>query len=183
MPRPHFTPGKDLVPIVQEAGWAPGLFWTGGKSRPHRDSIPDRPVHSQSLYRLSYPAHGIITMQIKIRTCLYIQRYLTPKKHSYLVLPRASADCPFGNSNMQMTSGLEHRWNDTHEKERRTCTSADLSTRKSHIEWSGKDLPGEGPMTNYLNQGTSIKIQFGLYNKYHLSSDLRQHRGSLRKTN
>jgi hypothetical protein len=23
-PRPHFTPGKDPVPIVQEAGWAPG---------------------------------------------------------------------------------------------------------------------------------------------------------------
>ena len=56
-PRPHFTPGKDPVPIVQEAGWAPGPVWTGGKSRPHRDSIPDRPARSQSLYRLSYPAH------------------------------------------------------------------------------------------------------------------------------
>ena len=39
-PRSHFTPGKDLVPIVQEAGWAPGPVWTDGKSRPHRDSIP-----------------------------------------------------------------------------------------------------------------------------------------------
>ena len=38
-PRPHFTPGKDPVPIVQEAGWAPGPVWTGGKSRPYRDSI------------------------------------------------------------------------------------------------------------------------------------------------
>jgi len=56
-PRPHFTPGKDPVPILQEAGWAPGPVWTGGKSRPHRDSIPDRPARSQSLYRLSYPAH------------------------------------------------------------------------------------------------------------------------------
>ena len=46
MPRPHFTPGKDPVPIVQEAGWAPGPVWTDGKSRPHRDSIPDRPAHS-----------------------------------------------------------------------------------------------------------------------------------------
>ena len=27
-------PGKDPVPILQEAGWAPGLVWTGGKSRP-----------------------------------------------------------------------------------------------------------------------------------------------------
>ena len=55
-PRPHFTPGKDPVPILQEACWAPGPVWTGGKSRPHRDSIPDRPACSQSLYRLSYPA-------------------------------------------------------------------------------------------------------------------------------
>jgi len=56
-PRPHFTPGKDPVPILQEAGWAPGPLWTGGKSRPHRDSIPDRPARSQSLYWLSYSAH------------------------------------------------------------------------------------------------------------------------------
>ena len=56
-PRPYFTPGKDPVPIIQEAGWAPGPVWTGGKSRPHRDSIPDFPVRSQSLYRLSYRAH------------------------------------------------------------------------------------------------------------------------------
>jgi len=53
-PRPHFTPGKDPVPIVQEAGWATGPVWTGGKSRPQRDSIPNRPVRSQSLYRLNY---------------------------------------------------------------------------------------------------------------------------------
>ena len=45
-PRPHFTPGKDPVPIVQEAGWAPGPVWTGGKSRPHRDSISDSPARS-----------------------------------------------------------------------------------------------------------------------------------------
>jgi len=59
MPRPHFTPGKDPVPILQEAGWAPASVWTGGKSRPHWDSIPDRPARSQSLYRLSYPARNI----------------------------------------------------------------------------------------------------------------------------
>ena len=34
MPRPHFTPGKDPVPMLQEAAWAPGPVWTGGKSRP-----------------------------------------------------------------------------------------------------------------------------------------------------
>jgi len=26
------TPGKDSVHIVQEAGWAPGLVWTGAEN-------------------------------------------------------------------------------------------------------------------------------------------------------
>jgi len=56
-PRPLFTPGKDPVPIWQEAGWAPGHVWTGGKSRLHWDSIPGPSSRSQSLYQLSYPAH------------------------------------------------------------------------------------------------------------------------------
>jgi len=56
-PRPHFTLGKDPVPILQQTGWAPGPARTGGKSRPYWDSIPDRSARSQSLYRLSYPAH------------------------------------------------------------------------------------------------------------------------------
>jgi len=34
------------VTILQEAGWAPGPVWTGGKSHPHRDSIPDLPDRS-----------------------------------------------------------------------------------------------------------------------------------------
>jgi len=38
-PRPHFTPGKDPVPILQEAGWTPGPVWTGGKCRPHWDFL------------------------------------------------------------------------------------------------------------------------------------------------
>jgi len=64
-PWPHFTPWKDPVPILQDAGWAPGPVWTGGKSRPHQDLIPDRPARSQSIYRLSYPAHngGIYSLQ------------------------------------------------------------------------------------------------------------------------
>jgi len=45
-PQPHFTPRKDLLPILQEAGWTPGPVWMGGKCGPHRDSIPDLPAHS-----------------------------------------------------------------------------------------------------------------------------------------
>jgi len=56
--QPLFTPRKDPVPIVQEAGWAPGPVWTGAESlTPTGIRYPDRPARSQSLYRLSYPAH------------------------------------------------------------------------------------------------------------------------------
>ena len=71
--RPHFAPGKDPVPILQEAGWAPGPVWTGGNSRPHRHSIPDRPARSHSLYRLSYPAHIIHTVHIYINVCISLK--------------------------------------------------------------------------------------------------------------
>ena len=43
-PRPHFTPGKEPVPILQKAGWALGPIWKGGKSCSHRDSILNPPA-------------------------------------------------------------------------------------------------------------------------------------------
>ena len=83
-PRPHFTPGKDPVPIVQEAGWAPGPVWTGRKSRPHRDSIPGHPAFSQALYRLSYPAHTHTHTHTHIYIYIYI--YCTCKSAVYCSL-------------------------------------------------------------------------------------------------
>jgi hypothetical protein len=61
-PRPgRFTPGKDLVPIEQEARWAPGPVCTCAKNlAPTGIRSPDRPARSQSLYRLSYLTHIII---------------------------------------------------------------------------------------------------------------------------
>ena len=54
-------PGKDPVPIVQEAGWAPGPVWTGAENLdPTRIRFLDRPVRSESLYRLSYPGPTIM---------------------------------------------------------------------------------------------------------------------------
>src|SRR5215467_7130556 len=59
-PRPgRFTPGKDPVPNVQEAGWAPGPVWTCAKNlAPTGIRSPDRPVRRQTLYRLRYQAEG-----------------------------------------------------------------------------------------------------------------------------
>jgi len=85
-PRPHFTPGKDPVPIVQEVGWASGPVWTGGKTRLHRDSIPDRPARSQSLYRLSYPAHTHTHTHTHTQTHTHTHAH----KASYLQTPESS---------------------------------------------------------------------------------------------
>ena len=53
------------------AGWAPGPVWTGGKSRLHRDSIPDRPTRIQSLYRPSYPALTLFKY-VQVITTTYV---------------------------------------------------------------------------------------------------------------
>jgi hypothetical protein len=54
----YFTPGKDSVSIVQEAGWAPGPVWTCVKNlAPHRDrSQTVQPV--AILTELSWPITG-----------------------------------------------------------------------------------------------------------------------------
>ena len=50
-PRPGlFTSGKDPVPIVLEAGWAPGPVWTGVENLATTGiRSPDRPARSESL--------------------------------------------------------------------------------------------------------------------------------------
>ena len=58
-PAALYPPGKDPVPIVQEAGWAPGPVWTGAENlAPTGIPSPARLARSESLYRLSYPAHN-----------------------------------------------------------------------------------------------------------------------------
>jgi hypothetical protein len=65
-PRPgRFTPGKDLVLIVQEVGWAPELVWASAKNLvPTGIRFPDHPALSQSLYRLSYSAQVVLLYYI-----------------------------------------------------------------------------------------------------------------------
>ena len=51
-----FTPGKNPVPIVQEAGWASKPDWIGAENlAPTAIRSPDLPARSESLYRLSHP--------------------------------------------------------------------------------------------------------------------------------
>jgi len=119
-PRPHFTPGKDPVPILQEAGWALGPVWTGGKSRPHRDSIPDHPTRIQSLYLLSYQAHdlniksGLIgflpTNVPEIFLCIHIKRIMPYLSISVLELRRAWEYQHVRNQEWQTGNILRQIW-------------------------------------------------------------------------
>ena len=56
-PRPgRLYPGKDPVPIVQEAGWTSEPVWIGAENfAPTGIRSPDFPARSQSLYRLHHP--------------------------------------------------------------------------------------------------------------------------------
>jgi hypothetical protein len=67
MPRPHLTPGKDPIPIVQEAGWASGSVWTGAENlAPTGIRSSERPARRQSLYRLRYSAHTYLDTFSKV---------------------------------------------------------------------------------------------------------------------
>ena len=89
-PRPHFTPGEDPVPIVQEAGWAPGPVWTGRKSRSHRDSILREYYSVINFWKspLSKPGYQIFIVEREAtsRKLLIINErdeseYISPKFH------------------------------------------------------------------------------------------------------
>ena len=71
-PRPgRFTPRKDSVPIVQEAGWAPGQVWTGAENFALTDiRSPDRPARNESQYRLSYRGRRLRIYNLEIRVPL-----------------------------------------------------------------------------------------------------------------
>jgi len=65
-------PGKDPVPIVQEAGWAPGPVWIGAENlAPNGIRSPDLPTRSESLYRLCYPRLFLFSSVRKIVKSYY----------------------------------------------------------------------------------------------------------------
>jgi len=64
-PWPHFTLGKDLVPIWQEAGWAPGPVWTGGNLVPTGIRSPTvQPVVSRNTDWATRPTIAVNRLQI-----------------------------------------------------------------------------------------------------------------------
>jgi len=73
-PRLHFTPGKDTVPILQGAGWAPGPVW-----------IPDRLDRSSVAIATELPGPLIIYYYNKIKRvrCLEYIACVEQKTNAY----------------------------------------------------------------------------------------------------
>jgi len=83
LPGRTLPPGKTRYPFYRRLDGIPAPVWTGGKSRPHRDSIPDRPAPSQSLYRLSYPAHVCFVRISEFITIISLYSILQPRWRAY----------------------------------------------------------------------------------------------------
>ena len=70
-PRPgRFTPGKDPVPVIQEAGWASGPVWTGAENLVPTGFDPRtvQPVGITTLTELSQatlPSHESFVSQLR----------------------------------------------------------------------------------------------------------------------
>jgi hypothetical protein len=80
MPPLLFTPEKDPVPIVQEAGWAPRPVWTGAENlTPYRDSIPQpsspQPVATPTT--LPGPLSTVVVNNSKIFRQVAYKNFLT----------------------------------------------------------------------------------------------------------
>ena len=66
-PRTHLNPGKVTLPILQEAGWAPGPVWTGRKSR--YNGILSRTVQSVVS---RYTDWATRPTQTVLRNCVFV---------------------------------------------------------------------------------------------------------------
>jgi len=93
MPRPLFAPGKDPVPVVQEAGWAPGPVWTGAEnlaSLPGFDTRTVQPVASRYTdwatrpFNIMRTRHNIMLYWHCLFCCTQINRRLSPNVHKFV---------------------------------------------------------------------------------------------------
>jgi len=74
-------PGKTRYPLYRRLGGPQG--WSGQAwkiSPPTGIQYPDRPTRSQSLYRLSYPAHGQAKASLVMIVLLLIKQHHDPYK-------------------------------------------------------------------------------------------------------
>jgi hypothetical protein len=82
----RFKSGNDSVPIVQEAGWAPGPVRTGADNlTPTGIRSPVRSARRESLYRLRYPGSQDRQCTIKQYWCAFLQPLLQWYSNKYYI--------------------------------------------------------------------------------------------------
>jgi hypothetical protein len=69
-PWPLFTPGKDPVPIVQEAGWDPGPVWTGAENLAPPTGIRSRTVQPVAIRCTDYATRSTL-MKVAFQKSLW----------------------------------------------------------------------------------------------------------------
>ena len=104
-------PGKIRYPFYRRLVGPQGCSGRGGKSRPHRDSIPDRPASSQSLYWLSYPAHNKNKIIIIIIAIIKFTARFTCEAHSVFSSFSAAHVFSLKTSSDAKTSQLPYVYN------------------------------------------------------------------------
>jgi hypothetical protein len=89
-----FTPRKDPVPIVQEAGWTSGPVWMCAKTLTHTGiRSSDCPAHSQSLYQLSYPSPPCNTGETEMLVMYEIFMAVKPNFVNFRVMTLGGYKC------------------------------------------------------------------------------------------
>jgi len=73
-------PGKSRYPFYRRLGGPQGLVWTGGKSRPHRDLIPDRPARSSVAIPTELP--GVPSLLTILKFSKYTEYRKIPNTNS-----------------------------------------------------------------------------------------------------
>ena len=76
-------PEKSRYPFYRRLGGPQARSGRAENLAPHRDSIPDRPSRSQSLYRLSYRAHKSDGTRIYMCVCVCIYIYIYTHTHTH----------------------------------------------------------------------------------------------------
>ena len=98
MPRPHLTPGKDPVPIVQEAEWASEPVWTGAENLAPQPVFDPRTVqHVGSRYTdyATRPIFAICPPLITISTHVTFSRCFLPCLTSYMTFLYGTFSSPY----------------------------------------------------------------------------------------
>ena len=147
-------PGKNPVPILQEAGWAPGPVWTGGKSRPYRDSIPDHPARILSLYRLSHRAH---------RSGRKCDKYRKRGETRKAIFELRGVGAPVASTTDQLSFAINGRKMQNSGNIKNLCKRSDITKGRSLSLYQFNRIPANTVKLNNANEGNKSRNKKHIY--------------------